>query len=76
MQKKSAIIRQLVLDQITKHPEKPYLTIAKECGVGESFVKDVARANNIRRPTGPGAPSWRLKLGSKMGRKPKAVPQC
>ena len=70
---KSAVIRQLVLSQITENPEKPYLTIAKDCSVSLSFVKDVARENNIRRPTGPGAPSWRLKPGSRMGRKPKAV---
>jgi len=70
---KSVILRDLVLYQIKEHPEKPYFTIAKECGVGLSFVKDVARSNNIRRATGPGAPSWRLKPGSRMGRKPKAV---
>lgn len=66
-------LKNLIRDGILAHPERTYKQLASDYGVCESTIKMVAKENGIRRPTGPGAPSWHLKPDSRMRRKSKAV---
>jgi hypothetical protein len=66
-------IRQAVEAAIIAEPTTNYIILAERFGVCLSNVKTIAKRAGINRPRGNGSPTWKLKPGSKLGRKPKAV---
>jgi hypothetical protein len=57
----AAKVREMIVQTVLNHPNRPYCEIAKEFGVTEWTVGKFARAAGIKRPSGAGSPSWRLK---------------
>ena len=61
--------RKAVESAIIVEPFTTYAVLAERFGISESMVKTIAKQAGLSRPRGQGAPSWKLRPGSKVGRK-------
>jgi hypothetical protein len=54
------VIKRLALRAVREHPEKSFVAIAKEFGLGDRTLRYFAKEAGIQRPRG--RKSWRVKI--------------